>query len=109
MLKKYPRIKKEDKVIVVTGKEKGKIGKVLKVDFKSERLFVEKVNLVKRHSKPSSKAPHGGIVEKEAPLNISNVMIVCNKCGEPSRIGKRFLDDGTNVRVCKKCNDFMAE
>lgn len=105
MLKKHPKIKKNDKVIVIAGKEKGKIGTVLKVDSEKRRLVVEKVNLVKRHAKPSTKTPQGGIIEKEAPLDASNVMMVCNKCAEPAKIGKRFLEDGSKVRICKKCGE----
>jgi len=104
-LKKHPKIKKNDKVIVIVGKEKGKIGTVLKIDPEKGRVIVEKVNMVKRHSKPSAQNAQGGIVEKEAPLQISNVMIVCNKCAEPTRIGKLRLEDGLKVRVCKKCSE----
>jgi len=107
--KKHPKIKKNDKVIVIIGKEKGKIGTVLKVDSEKSRLIVEKVNMVKKHARPSAKTAQGGIIEKEAPLNISNVMIVCNKCAEPTRIGNRRLEDGSKVRVCKKCGEPMDE
>jgi large subunit ribosomal protein L24 len=107
--KKHPKIKKDDKVIVIAGKEKGKIGAVLKVDSEKERLIVEKVNMVKRHARPSTKAPQGGVIEKEAPLHTSNVMIVCNKCTEPTRIGQRILEDGSKLRVCKKCGESMDE
>lgn len=107
MRKKHPIIKKNDKVIVLTGKEKGKIGAVLKVDVEKGRAVVEKVNLVKRHSRPGGKTAQGGIIEKESPLRISNLMLVCNKCAEPSRVGKRMLEDGSKVRVCKKCGEFM--
>lgn len=109
MHKKHPKIKKDDKVIVIIGKEKGKIGTVLKVDSEKSRLIVEKVNMVKKHARPSAKTAQGGIIEKEAPLNISNVMIVCNKCAEPTRIGNRRLEDGSKVRVCKKCGEPMDE
>ena len=107
MRKKHPKIKKDDKVIVLTGKEKGKIGAVLKVDSEKGCLIVEKLNMVKKHAKASQKTAQGGIIEKEAPLRISNVMIVCNKCTEPTRIGMRTLEDGTKVRVCKKCHEHM--
>jgi len=107
--KKHPKIKKNDKVIVLAGKERGKIGTVLKVDPEKERVIVEKVNMVKKHAKASAKTAQGGIIEKEAPLNISDVMIVCNKCAEPTRIGKRVLEDGSKVRVCKKCGEPMDE
>ena len=105
MLKKHPRIKKNDKVTVLTGKDKGKIGTVLKVDSEKGRLVVEKVNVVKRHMKPNAKAPQGGIVEKEASIDISNVMLVCNKCAEATKLRMKILADGSKVRECKKCNE----
>ena len=107
MRKKHPKIKKNDKVIVLVGKEVNKIGTVLKVDAEKRRVIVEKVNMIKRHSKASPQTGQGGIVEKEAPLNISNVMIVCDKCTERTRIGMRLLEDGSKVRVCKKCGEPM--
>ena len=109
MLKKHPIIKKNDKVIILSGKEQGKIGGVLKVDRDTERVIVEKINVVKRHTKPSAASAQGGIVEKEAPIHISNLMIICNKCAEPTRIGKRILDDGSKVRVCKKCGEILGD
>jgi large subunit ribosomal protein L24 len=109
VLKKHPVIKKNDKVIVLTGKEKGKIGNVLTVDKDADRVFVEKINLVKRHTKPNAKNAQGGIVEKEAPIHISNLKIICNKCAEPTRVGKRILDDGSKVRVCKKCGEILGD
>jgi len=105
--KKHPKIKKNDKVIILAGKETGKIGTVLKVDSERGRVLVEKLNMIKRHSKPGGKTGQGGIVEKEAPLNISNVMIVCDKCTERTRVGKRVLEDGSKVRVCRKCGEPM--
>jgi large subunit ribosomal protein L24 len=104
---KHPLIKKNDKVTVLTGKEKGKIGNVLKVDAEKGRAIVEKVNMVKRHTRPGGKTAQGGIVEKEAPINLSNLMLVCNKCAEPSRIGKRMLEDKSKVRYCKKCGQLL--
>lgn len=109
MRKKHPKIKKNDKVIVLIGKERGKIGTVLKVDPEKKRVIVEKINMVKRHAKPSAQTAQGGIIEKEAPLTISNVMIVCNKCTEPTRIGQRLLEDGSKIRFCKKCGESMDE
>ncbi len=106
---KHPRIKKNDKVIVIAGKEKGKIGAVLKVDPERERVIVEKINIVKKHARPGATTAQGGIIEKEAPLPISNVMMVCNKCTEATRIGMRVLEDGSKVRVCKKCDEPMDE
>jgi len=103
--KKHPLIKRNDKVIVLTGKEKGKIGTILKVDAEKGRAIVEKINMVKRHSKPGGKKAQGGIIEKEAPIHISNLMLVCGKCAEPARMGRRILEDGSKVRVCKKCGE----
>lgn len=107
MLKKHPIIKKNDKVIILSGKEQGKIGNVLKVDTEKERAIVEKLNIVKRHTKPNASNAQGGILEKEASIHISNLMIICNKCAEPTRIGKRILDNGSRVRICKKCDEIL--
>lgn len=107
MQQRQPFIKNNDKVMVLTGKEKGKIGTVLKMDVEKGRVVVEKINMVKRHTKPGGKKAQGGIIEKEAPIHISNVMLVCNKCAEPSRLGKRILEDGSKVRVCKKCGELL--
>ena len=109
MFKKHPIIKKNDKVIILSGKEQGKIGNVLKVDSEKERVIVEKINVVKRHSKPSAANAQGGIIEKEAPIHISNLMIICNKCAESTKVGKRILDDGSKVRVCKKCGEVIGD
>ena len=109
MLKKQPLIKKNDKVIVRAGKEKEKIGTVLKIDAEKSRALVEKINMVKRHTRPGGKNAQGGIIEKEASIHISNLMLVCNKCAEPTRIGKRVLEDGSKVRFCKKCNELLDD
>ena len=105
MLQKKIHIKKDDKVKVIVGKDKGKIGKVLKVDKKKNRLLIEKINLVKRHAKPSAKNRQGGIVEGEAPVVISNVMIMCNKCVNPTRVKMQHLEDGKKIRLCVKCGE----
>ena len=105
MLRNKILIKKDDKVKVIAGKDKGKIGKVLKVDRKNNRLLVEKINLTKRHTKPSAKNRQGGIVEGETPVVISNVMIMCNKCISPTRIKKQNLEDGKKIRLCVKCGE----
>ena len=109
MQKKQPLIKKNDKVFIISGKERAnrRIGTVLKVDSEKNRVIVEKANIVKRHSKPTGKSSQGGIIEKEAPIHISNVMVICNKCAKPTRIGKRMADDGSKVRICKKCNESL--
>ena len=98
-------IKKNDKVKVVTGKDSGKVGKVLKVDRKKDRILVENINIVKRHTRPNAQNRQGGILESEAPVPSSNVMLLCNKCIKPARIKMMRLDDGKKVRVCRKCNE----
>lgn len=100
-------IKKDDKVKVITGKDKGKIGKVLKVIRKKDRILIEHINIVKRHSKPSAKNRQGGILETESPIHWSNVMLMCNKCMTPIRIKMQRLDDGKKIRVCRKCNEII--
>jgi large subunit ribosomal protein L24 len=92
-------------VIVQTGKAKGKIGTVLKVNAEKGQVIVEKLNMVKRHTRPGRQTAQGGIVEKESPIQLSNLMLVCNKCAEPTRIGRRVLEDGSKVRVCRKCGE----
>jgi large subunit ribosomal protein L24 len=99
------KLKKDDKVKVLTGKDRGKIGKVLKVDRKKQRVLVEHVNMIKKHQRPTAQNRQGGIVESEAPLDWSNVMVMCNKCVKPVRIKMQQLDDGKKVRVCRKCNE----
>jgi large subunit ribosomal protein L24 len=98
-------VKKGDTVEVIAGRQRGKRGKVLKVVPKHGRLIVEGVNVVKRHSKPTQKLPQGGIVEKEAPVYSSRVMLVCPRCGKASRVGHGYLADGAKVRVCKRCGE----
>ena len=100
-------IKKDDKVKVIAGKDKGKIGKVLKVNRKKSSLLVEKINIVKRHSKPTQQNRQGGILEKEMPIQLSNVMVMCGKCVTPARIKMQRLEDGKKVRVCVKCGEAM--
>ena len=100
-------IKKNDTVMVIAGKEKGKSGKVLRVLPKKDRAVVEKVNFIKRHMRPGAHSRQGGIVEKENPINISNLMVVCGKCTDPTRVGRRVLEDGSRVRYCKKCDEII--
>ncbi len=109
-VRKIPfKIRKDDKVTIIAGKEKGKIGSVLRVDSEKNRAIVEKINVVKRHTRAGGKHAQGGIVEKEASIHISNLMLVCNKCAEPTRIAKRVLEDKSKVRVCKKCGELLDE
>ncbi len=100
------KIKREDFVYVIAGKDRGRKGKVLQVIPKKERVIVEGINIVKKHQKPTQ-TTQGGIIEKPAPIHVSNVMLVCPKCGKPTRVGFAFLDDGTKVRKCKKCGEII--
>lgn len=98
------QIKKNDTVYVIAGKDRGKKGRVLRVVNKRGAAIVEGVQLVKRHTKPNpQKNVKGGIVEKEAPVHLSNLLVVCSECGKPARLGRRLLDDGRKVRTCRKC------
>ena len=101
-------VKKNDLVMVIAGKDKGKSGKVLSVLSKKNRVIVEKVNFIKRHTRPSTKQRQGGIIEREGPITISNVMLICTKCNKPSRIGKKYLEGDKKVRVCKKCGEILS-
>ncbi len=107
MLNKGFRIKKDDQIMVVAGKERGKTGKVMKVNGPKGTVLIEKLNMVKRHTKPSEQNQQGGIIEKEAPLHLSNVMILCSKCSKPVRVGKKILEDKSKVRFCKKCGEVI--
>ena len=107
MRKKSYHIKKDDRVMVITGKEKGKVGKVLKTLPKKDRVIVEKVNMIKRHTRPGGKAAQGGIIEKEGSMAVSAVMLVCPKCTDPVRIGRKVLEDGRGVRFCRKCGEIL--
>lgn len=101
------RIKTGDTVLVLAGKDKGKRGEVLRVENKTDRVVVERVNIAKKHQRPVQAGRQNvqpGIIEFEAPLHLSNVKLVCTQCGEPTRVGFRLTDEGKKVRVCKKCN-----
>ena len=99
------QIRKNDTVMVIAGRERGKTGKVLRVIPDRERVLIERLNLVKRHTKARGPQSAQGIVEKEAPLHRSNVMIMCEKCNAPVRMGKKELQDGRSVRVCRRCGE----
>lgn len=100
-------VKKEDTVIVITGKDKGKKGRVIAAFPRQNRVIVEGINMVKKHSKPSQANPQGGIIEQEAPIHVSNVMLVDPKSGEPTRVGYKVLDNGKKVRVAKKSGEVI--
>lgn len=101
-------VKKGDTVVVLSGKDKGKQGKIISAMPKKGMVVVEDVNKVKRHTKPSMKAPQGGILSKEMPLNACKVMLVCPACNKPTRIGHKTVD-GKNARVCKKCGEVVDQ
>lgn len=100
------KIRKNDTVLVIRGKDRGKKGKVRFVYPVEERVLVDGVNMIKRHSKARAKARQAGIIELEAPVHISKVMLVCNKCTQPTRVGFRFLE-GEKVRVCSSCHEVI--
>jgi large subunit ribosomal protein L24 len=107
MAVKKLHVKKEDLVMIIAGKEKGKSGKVLRVLPERGKVLVESLNIVKRHKRPARGGAGGGILEKEAPLDASNVQLLCKGCNKPSRSGIRVLEDGSKVRYCKKCNEIL--
>ena len=98
-------IKKDDVVVVLSGKDKGKQGKVLEVQPKAGKVIVEKVNVVSRHTKPRKQGDQGGILKKEAPIYACKVQRVCPKCNKPTRVGARFDKEGRKERICKKCGE----
>ena len=98
-------IRKNDSVMVVTGRERGKTGKVLRVMPDRDRAVIERVNMVKRHAKARGPQQPGGIVEKEAPIRLSNIMLMCDKCNAPVRTGRKIMGDGDKARVCRRCGD----
>ena len=106
-MNKKLHVRKGDNVIVLSGKDKGKKGKVLSVIPKSGKVIVEGVAMATKHKKPRSQADVGGILHQETPIYACKVMHVCDTCGQPTRIARKVLDDGSIVRVCKKCNEIL--
>lgn len=107
------RVRKNDQVLVLSGNFKGKKGKVLKVFPETRRVIVEGVNFIKRHSRPTQQNPKGGIIEKEAPIHASNVMVICPKCNTASRMGRQSVFDAernrkNRVRICKNCGEMLV-
>ncbi|MFC1915863.1 50S ribosomal protein L24 [Chloroflexota bacterium] len=100
-------IRKNDMVLVVAGKDKGKKGKVRFAYPKDKRVLVEGVNFIKKHSKAKGQARQAGIIDLEVPINVSNVMLFCQKCNHPTRIGFTFLEDGRKVRICRSCKEVI--
>jgi large subunit ribosomal protein L24 len=101
-------VRKEDNVLILSGNDRGKKGRVLKVYPEKDRIIVEGVHMIKRHTKPNQKSTTGGIVQKEAPINVSNVMVVCTKCGQPTRVKRREITEEhrkSHTRACVKCGE----
>lgn len=101
------KIKKNDNVKILTGKDKGKTGKVLAVFPEKERALVQGLNLVKKHMRRTKEDQQGGVIQKESSISVSNLMVVCQKCSSPTRIGFSKLSDGTKIRICKKCKELI--
>jgi large subunit ribosomal protein L24 len=102
-------IKKNDTVMVIAGKERGKSGKTFKFLPKKNAVLIERLNFVKRHLRAGAGRGQGGIVEKEAPIHISNVQLICGKCNLPTRTAKKILENGRKIRICKKCGEAIDE
>ena len=101
------KIRKNDTVIITAGKDRGKSGKVRRALPREDRVIVEGLNMIKRHSRARKAARQAGIIELEAPLHVSNVMLLCDKCGKPTRVGFRLLADGKRVRICNSCREVI--
>ncbi len=99
------RVRKGDLVRVISGKEKGKEGKVLRVFPEKAAVVVERLNIYKKHTKPNQKNTRGGVLELEGKIHVSNVMVVCGQCNRPTRLGAKILSDGKKLRVCKRCGE----
>ncbi len=101
------KIRKNDAVIIIAGKDEGKKGKVRRAFPGEDKVIIEGLNMIKRHSRARRATRQAGIIELEAPIHVSNVMLLCNKCGKPTRVGFRFLDDGKKVRICRSCQEVI--
>jgi len=101
------KIRKNDTVLVIAGKDKGKKGKVRLAYPKDERLLVEGINFIKRHMRATRQARQAGIIEREASIHMSKVMLLCSRCNHPTRVGFRFLEDGRKVRICRSCGEVI--
>lgn len=101
------KIRKNDTVLVIAGKDKGKKGKVRRAFPKEDKIIVEGINMIKRHSRARRAARQAGIIEREAPLHVSNVMLLCSKCNKPTRVGFRFLESGEKARICRVCSEII--
>ncbi len=107
MAKGKTYLKKDDQVEVIAGKDKGRVGKILKVIPAKDQALVEKINMIKRHTKPTEMNQQGQIVEREAAIHVSNLLLICPECTKTGRIGRKFLEDGTKARFCKSCGETL--
>lgn len=103
------KVKKGDKVYILTGKDNGKTGTVSKVMLKEKKVVIDGINLVKKNIKGNKENPQGGIIEKPMPINVSNVQVICSSCGKSSKVGFKTLKDGKKERICKKCSQVVKE
>ena len=101
------KIRKNDTVLVIAGKDKGKTGKVRFAYPKEEQLIVESINFIKRHIRARGRVRQAGIIQLEAPIHVSNVMLLCSRCNHPTRVGFRFLEDGRKIRFCRRCSEVI--
>ncbi|HDP77387.1 MAG: 50S ribosomal protein L24 [Mesotoga sp.] len=101
------RVKREDTVMVISGKDRGKKGKVLKTIPSEKKIIVEGVNFTKKHQRPTNQYREGGIIERESPIYVSKVMVVCPNCNKPTRVAHKILENGEKVRSCKKCGEII--
>ncbi len=101
------KIRKNDTVLVIAGKDKGKTGKVRLAHPKEKQVLVDGINFIKRHTRARGRARQAGIIQLEAPIHMSNVMLLCSRCNRPTRVGFRFLEDGRKVRVCRSCHEVI--
>ena len=101
------RFRSDDNVLIIKGRDRGKQGRIQKIHVSKNKVLVEGVNIVKKHQKPAQGVRQGGIIQKELPIPIANVMLVCTQCNKPTRIGYRFLADGTKARVCRLCEEVI--
>ena len=101
------RLKKDDQVVVIAGKDKGKKGRLLRVFTDTNKGLVERVNLIKKHTRPTQDNPKGGIIEKENPIHLSNLMPLCSRCEKQARIGFKILESGDKMRICRRCQEVL--
>lgn len=101
------KVRKDDTVLVIAGRDRGKKGKVRFAHPKDKKLVVEGVNFIKKHARATGRVKQAGIIEQEAPITVSNVMLLCSRCNHPTRVGFRFLEDGRKVRICRSCHEVI--